>query len=211
MLMLLLAPAAALIGAALYRLRGGWLRDLTGDKRWWNGSQAMRLIWSIPTAALITALVEPTPIVTTGLALVASIFASMALIGHGAHMTFDRARWFQPGTNRTEGLTVWLPLVFGEPVPSWSDARFVAYNVLGMSVIGVVRNLVALLPLWLTRFPGAADQELSAIAIALLLYTATGALHGPLYWLGWRLRGNSATGELLVGGLSWAALVLIFS
>lgn len=203
----MLTVLSAFIGAALYRLRGGWLRDLTGDKRWWNGSQAMRLIWSIPTAALVTALVEPTPIVTTGLALVASVFASMALIGHGAHMTFDRARWFQPGTNRTEGLTVWLPLVFGEPVPSWSDARFVAYNVLGMSVIGLVRNLLALAPLWASLFYGATELDPHRLAAVLVTYTLFGLTHGPLYWLGWKLGRSSATGELLVGGMSWAFLV----
>lgn len=202
---------AALIGALLYRLRGGWLRDLTGDKKWWNGSHAMRLIWSLPTAALVTALAEPSPIVYAGLALVASIFASMALIGHGAHMTFDRKAWFGPSVNRTELLTGWLPRVFGEPVATWSDARFVAYNIVGMSAIGLVRNLLALAPLWLAHFPGASGQALTSIAIGLIAYALIGLTHGPLYWLGYRIGRSSAAGELLVGGTSWAALVLILT
>lgn len=203
----MLTLLAALIGATLYRLRGGLFRDLTGDKRWWNGSHAMRLIWSLPTAALVTALAEPSPIVYAGLALVASIFASMALIGHGAHMTFDRKVWFGPGVNRTELLTGWLPRVFGEPVATWSDARFVAYNIVGMSVIGLVRNLIALAPLWLMPFV----SSHGGIGIAAAVYMLSGLTHGPLYWLGYRLGRSSAAGELLVGGTSWAALVLILT
>ena len=47
-------------------------------------------------------------------------------------------------------------------------------------------------------------------ALAASIYTVTGVLHGPAYWLGWQLPGaSSANGELIVGGLSWLSLVLL--
>jgi hypothetical protein len=42
---------AAIVGALLYRLRGGWLNDLVG---WGQKTQFSRLAWAIPTAALMT-------------------------------------------------------------------------------------------------------------------------------------------------------------
>jgi hypothetical protein len=38
------------------------------------------------------------------------------------------------------------------------------------------------------------------------VYCCIGALHGALYWLGFRIVGNSQAGESFVGAVSWAAL-----
>ncbi len=54
----MIAIIAAFIGGALYRLRGGWFSMLSRRYGWtWGGqqrTQTMRLIWSIPTACLMT-------------------------------------------------------------------------------------------------------------------------------------------------------------
>lgn len=46
----------SILGGLFYRLRGGWWHNLTGGtspKRWYNGSVAMKFIWSIPTGYLM--------------------------------------------------------------------------------------------------------------------------------------------------------------
>lgn len=193
----LLAP---FLGAILYRLRGGLWRDLTGAQRWYNGTHAMRAIWALPTAGLIYALAGG-PLWLLG-ALFVSVFASMALIGHGAHMMFDAQRYVDENGTKTELLTSWwVPDVFGGvPDAAWKHSKITAYNMAGMSFIGLCRNAIAALPL---------------IVVApwfVALYALTGALHGPAYWAGWRLPGaSSANGEYIVGGLSWLTIVLIWS
>jgi len=196
--MLASVAAASLIGALLYRLRGGWWRNLTGAQRWYNGTHMMRAIWALPTAGLIYALAGG-PWWLMG-ALFVSVFASMALLGHGAHMIFDAQKYTDGNGTKTELLTGWwLPEVFGGvPDAAWAHSRVTAYNMAGMSFIGLIRNIIAMLPLfWFAPVPA-------------LIYATTGALHGPLYWLGWRLpSASSANGEYLVGGLSWFAIALL--
>ena len=186
---------AAAIGAVLYRLRGGAWRNLTGDRRWWNGTHAMRAIWSVPTGALMAEF-SGAPW-WLSVPLVVSVFLSLALLGHGAHMVFDRDVWLRDGVNRTELLTFWLPWVFGEPNRSWSNAKIDTYNLIGMGLIGTVRNAIAVMPL------------LSFAPVFGVVYIATGAAHGLLYLAGWRLGGRSAYGELGVGAISWAVLTVM--
>lgn len=190
----MLTALAFIVGAVLYRIRGGWLKAFWPD----IGSTVGRVLWAVMTAALVTWL-GGFGWLTLGL-LCAAVLASASL-GHGAHMIFDYGMAVNPAHPKTEVLTQWwLPKLFGgSPDPGWSADEVSLYNMTGMNTIGVVRNLIALLPL---------------VMIAPLLvaaYTASGLLHGPLYWAGWRIRGGGIqVAELLVGGVSWATLALLF-
>ena len=194
----MIAALAALVGAILYRLRGGWLKTLTGT----TSTHLSRLVWALPTAALIywQASLSDWWLLPV---LVVSVFASMALIGHGAHMIMDPERLANGTFKKTELLTEWwIPNVFGGvPDPSWLETRpqdLVLYSVVGMSFIGLVRNALAVLPLmWFAP-------------LAAVLYALSGLLHGPLYWLGWQASEDITAPECLVGAASWAAIVLIF-
>lgn len=205
-LVIVQAVIAAVVGAVLYRLRGGWFRDLTGSQKWWNGSQAMRLIWSLPTAALIAWQAE-----TTWLGfgvLVVTVFASLALIGHGAHMVYDRAtlaeaHWSQPEGFKgdLELLTFWLPDAFGgRPNFEWPEGLVYAYHATGMSFIGAVRSLLAVLPVLFIGDPA---------YLFAALYAVGGLAHGPLYLAGWKLGLDSRGGELLVGAWTWFVIVTL--
>lgn len=197
----MVAILAALIGGVIYRLRGGWWKTLTGGGKWWNGTHACRAIWAIPTAALIFWLAGGPWWLLPSLAV--SVFVSMAFIGHGAHMIMDPERLATGTFKKTELLTEWwIPNVFGGvPDPSWLETRpqdLVLYSVVGMSFIGLVRNALAVLPLmWFAPW-------------AVVIYAASGLLHGPLYWLGWQVSEDITAPECLVGATSWAAIILIF-
>lgn len=192
--------AWAALGGLLYRLRGGLWKTLTGGDRWWNGSQACRLIWAIPTARLIFAL-------TGGpwwlpAALTVSVFLSLALIGHGAHMVYGAAYWrvSAPGRQLELVTTFWLERLFGGLPwsPGWKEDRTDLFNAVGMSAIGLVRNAIAIAPAaYFAPLPAA-------------LYAVTGLTHGPLYWLGWKITPNIRAAEILVGAVSWASIVLLF-
>ena len=158
----------------------------------------MRLIWSLPTAALFFLLGD----YQWGLmpALVVTIFASMALLGHGAHMVFDNRRFIEESKAKTELVTLWLPSVFGGiPDSTWPDNKVTLYNLVGMGFIGLLRNTLAVLPL-LILHP----------SLAVYLYAASGLLHGGLYWLGHKIAGNGEAGEVAVGAFTWASIVLLF-
>lgn len=190
----LLALAAALVGAALYRLRGGWLKTLTGI----GSTQLCRAVWAVPTAALLAWLAGWSwPFFA---AFTLSVFLSMALLGHGAHMIYGPAYWpALAGKSQTELVTgFWIADAFGGlPQRDWPQSLIDAFNMVGMSAIGLVRNALAAAPLfWLA--PSAAG-----------IYAATGLLHGPLYRLGWRFTPDIRAAELMVGALSWASLVLL--
>ncbi len=187
------ALLAAAIGGALYRLRGGWL------KRWIDSTHACRAVWAIPTGLLLYCLAGG-PWYLAPL-LIVSVFASMAFWGHGAHMVFDAKQFLAFTQNKTELLTEWwVPNVFGGvPDTSWPHWKVTAYNLAGMSFIGLVRNTTAILPLSPSHDFGA------------LIYALTGLLHGPLYWLGWRTQGGGIqAAEVIVGAVTWASIVLIF-
>ena len=113
---------------------------------------------------------------------------------------FDAKQFIAFSKNKTELLTEWwLPQVFGGiPDTTWPHWKVTAYNLAGMSFIGLVRNTTAILPL-------ATINDLGAI-----VYALTGILHGPLYWLGYRINGKGETSEVVVGAVTWASIVLIF-
>lgn len=193
---------AAVIGGLLYRLRGGWFSNLSRRYGWeWGGkqrTQTMRALWAVPTGLLLY--------LGTGgewwmlPLLVVSVFLSLALYGHGAHMVFDTKQFIAFSKNKTELLTEWwLPQAFGGiPDATWPDQKTALYNLAGMSFIGLVRNTTAILPL-------SASHEIPS-----LIYAMSGALHGPLYWAGWRINGTSHTSEVLVGAVTWASIVVLF-
>ena len=189
---------AAIVGGVLYRLRGGWFSILSG---WKQKTQLMRLIWSVPTGLLLHFLAGG-PLYIAPL-LVVSVFASMALYGHGAHMIFDAKQFIAFSKNKTELLTEWwVPDVFGGiPDNTWPHWKVTAYNLVGMSFIGLVRNATAAAPL--VFVPAAASGA--------IIYALTGLLHGPLYWLGYRINGKGETSEVIVGAVTWATIVLIFA
>lgn len=193
--------AAAIVYGVLYRLRGGWFSNLSRRYGWeWGGkqrSQLMRTIWSLPFAGLIYYLVGGPWWV--GLALCVSVFAGLALWGHGAHMVMAPKEFVAFSKNKTELLTSWwLPEVFGGiPDSTWPLERVQAYNIAGMSFIGLVRNTTSVAPLFGIEPTGA------------IIYAFTGTLHGFWYWLGWRIQGSQAA-EVIVGSVSAVSVILIF-
>ena len=195
---------AAIVGGILYRLRGGWFSNLSRRYGWeWGGqqrTQTMRALWSVPTGLLLFFLAGG-PWYLAPL-LIVSVFASLALYGHGAHMVYDAKYYVEnvPTKGKTEMLTEWwLPNVFGGiPDTTWPHWKVTAFNLAGMSFIGLVRNTTAVAPL-------ATSHHAESIAYAL-----TGLLHGPLYWAGYRINGTSHTSEVLVGAVTYASIVLIF-
>lgn len=198
--MIIATVLAALVGAALYRLRGGGFSAMSRAVGWqWGGqqrTQTMRLLWSLPTSLLWAFALNLSWLVT--LELVVSTFAGLALLGHGAHMVFDSKYFVEHSKNKTELLTgFWLPHLFGGiPDSTWNHNRVAAYNIIGMSSIGLARCLITVTPLLV------AGETIPAA-----IYAASGLLHGPLYWAGWRINGSSATSECLVGAVSWALII----
>ena len=65
--------------------------------------------------------------------------------------------------------------------------------------LGMTRTLIAAAPL---------EPINLSLCIA---YTVSGIVHAQLYWLGFRLRGNSQAGEFLVGSFSWAIIAMFWS
>ncbi len=197
---MILTIAAAAIGGALYRLRGGWFSNLSRRYGWeWGGkqrTQTMRAIWSIPTACFFAWTLGLSWIVA--LELVVSTFAGLALLGHGAHMVFDSKMFVDNSKGKTELLTwFWLPTVFGGiPDSTWPHSRVTAYNLAGMSTIGLARNIITAAPLAFAGEP-----------IAAAIYAASGILHGPFYWLGYRINGTGETSEVVVGAASWVLII----
>ena len=200
---------AAIIGGLLYRLRGGGFSNAmralyasTGSQvaLWLSKqrTQTMRALWALPTGLLLY--------LATGGAwwmlpiLIVSVFLSLALYGHGAHMVYDTKQFIAFSKNKTELLTEWwLPQVFGGiPDATWPDSKTALYNLAGMSFIGLARNTTAIIPV-------ATSHEIPA-----LIYALTGLLHGPLYLAGWRINGTSATSEVLVGATTWFTIVLLY-
>ena len=156
----------------------------------------MRLIWSVPTAGLFAWTLGLSWLVT--LELVVSTFAGLALLGHGAHMVHDAKEFIEKSTKKTELLTEWwLPAIFGGiPDSTWPHWRVSLYNQIGMSSIGLVRNIITAAPLAFAGEP-----------IAAAIYAASGLMHGPAYWLGYRINGKGETSEVVVGAASWALIV----
>lgn len=191
-----------IFGGLFYRLRGGLFSNLMrragwdwliGRSRWY-----LFAFWALPSGILCWELTDAPEWAWP--ALIVSFFCSVAFYGHGAHMVFDNKQFLAFSTEKTELLTeFWLPELFnGIPNPSWPDFRVTLYNLLGMSFIGFIRNFTAAIPLFWLNYEGA------------LIYGFTGLLHGPLYWLGWKIR-DGETSEVIVGAVSWGTLILVLS
>lgn len=192
----MLTALAAIIGALLYRLRGGWLKTLTGT----HSTQLCRVAWAVPTGLLMWWLSDTPGWVGAGLVL--SVALSMALIGHGAHMIMSPDMLANGKFEKTELLTEWwIPNVFGgSPDPTWLETRpqdLALYSIVGMSFIGLIRNALAIFPLfWFAPIPAT-------------VYAISGLSHGPLYWLGWQVSEDITAPELLVGGVTWMTILLL--
>lgn len=192
MMTIFLGVWAGAPGGALYRLRGGPVKD-------WShvGTQVARLVFAVPTGLLMGLLYLDWQL---GLATVVSVFLGLALLGHGAHMfisaTFWRKHWvIGVDPVRTELLTRWLPKVFGgTPNENWPDAMIVLYDVVGMTVIGVVRTTLWFAPLAI--FGHLNDA---------LWLASTGLVHGIVYWAA---DGDSKDGEIGIGFVTWATIVV---
>ena len=187
-------------GGAYYRLRGGLFSNLMrragwtfliGRSRWY-----LLFFWALPTGIFCWELTDGPEWAWP--ALIVSFFCSVAFYGHGAHMIFDNKQFLAFSKGKTELLTkFWLPKVMGGiPDLSWSNSRVTLYNLLGMSFIGFIRNLTAAIPLFVLMPTGA------------FVYGLSGLLHGPLYWLGWKIRDGEAA-EVLVGAFTWGTLFLV--
>ena len=149
----MVAGIAALLGALLYRLRGGVLKD------WFPGfgTQASRLAWAIPTACLMTEM--------SGAPWWLAII--LTLTNWGALALFGTGQYLQDVPLRRE--------------PDW---------------LGLARN--ALASVFLVLYA----------PWMFVAYTLSGAGHALFYWLGHRTGYNSKAGECIVGGVSWAVIVL---
>jgi hypothetical protein len=208
----LVVLAGFVVFGLLYRLRGGWFSNLSRRYGWeWGGkqrTQTMRLIWAVPVGVMLWYGTTPdSEMWYRAFLCIGFVFASLALWGHGAHMVFTITEWQQrwlrgENVGTTEFLTSWwLPKLFGGlPDPSWTDAKLIPYNLAGMTFIGLVRNLTAMMP-----FVILAPQMA-------LWYTLLGGTHGLLYLLGeYTPRPKDYTGgevaEFYVGGTSGAFLV----
>jgi len=96
---------ATLIGAMLYRLRGGWWTDLTG----WGGSHA---VWAIPTAAFMTEM-SHSPIWMFPILIVTN-YAGLALFGNGQYLD-DRRPAIPDLVGLSRNAIAAFPLAFINP------------------------------------------------------------------------------------------------
>jgi hypothetical protein len=114
-------PVAAIIGALLYRLRGGWLKDLVAPFK--IGTQVSRLVWAIPTACLMTEMAHAPWWIA--LPMTVSNFAAIALFGTGQYLQDVSLR-------RTPD---WLGLARNSlaavPIVLYSLPMFAAYAIVG--------------------------------------------------------------------------------
>ena len=116
---------AFLCGAVFYRLRGGWWHNLTaGDapKSWWNGTQAMRLIWAVPTAYLM--MESANGPLWLWPCLVVSVFFAQALFGTGQYLRAVPLEW-------PDLLGFYRNALAALPAFYYSPALFGAYAILG--------------------------------------------------------------------------------
>lgn len=116
----MVAGLAALIGALLYRLRGGWLNDLVG---WGQKTQLSRLAWAIPTAALMTEMSHAPW--WFALPLIVTNWASLAMFGTGQYLQDVPLRQSPDWLGIARNALASVPLVLYSPV------MFIAYVAVG--------------------------------------------------------------------------------
>lgn len=174
----------------------------------------MRLLWSLPTGLLLWFAMTPdTEMWYRAILLTVFVFASLALLGHGAHMVYDlneyRKRFYtdeykaNPAKSSLEFVTQgWLPKLFGGmPDHTWSDNKLILFNFTGMTVIGTLRHMIVVLP-FCVMAPWFA-----------FWYVVLGATHA-----GWYLLGEltprpkdylgSEVAEFYVGFTTWLFIIV---
>lgn len=114
-------PVAALIGALAYRLRGGWLKDIVAPFK--IGTQVSRLVWAIPTAALMTEMSNApwwlmAPLIVTN-------WASLALFGTGQYLQDVPLRTTPDWLGLARNALAAVPVVL------YSGPLFIAYTLVG--------------------------------------------------------------------------------
>lgn len=110
-----------------------------------------------------------------------------------------KGHW-EGGGNDLELLTFWLPWAFGgKPDATWSESRVFTFHMVGMSFIGLVRNTIAIAPVFFVS------------PVIAGIYAVTGLLHGPLYLLGYKTPWKGDASEVIVGSVTWATIALIGS
>lgn len=122
---------AAFLGYIFFKLRGGWWHNLTdGDapKKWWNGTQAMRLIWSVPTAALMMD-ASHAPMWLWPV-LIVTVFIGQALFGTGQYLQDD-------GLHFPDTLGFYRNALSALPAFYFSPLLFIVYSVFGFFHAGL--------------------------------------------------------------------------
>ncbi|NBW13547.1 MAG: hypothetical protein EBR82_36630 [Caulobacteraceae bacterium] len=118
---LVIVILAPLVGALLYRLRGGWLNDLVG---WGQKTQFSRLAWAIPTAALMTW--ESGAPWWFAIVLTVTNFASLAMFGTGQYLQDVPLRREPDWLGLARNSLAAVPLVLYSPI------MFAAYAGIGL-------------------------------------------------------------------------------
>jgi len=115
-------PVAALIGALLYRLRGGWLKDIVAPYK--AGTQLSRVVWALPTACLMTEMSHS----PWWMALVLTVtnFAALAMFGTGQYLGDPPFRHAPDWLGLARNSLAAVPLVLYAPV------MFAAYAASGL-------------------------------------------------------------------------------
>jgi hypothetical protein len=155
-----LAPLLAL----LYWIRG---------RGWPWGTTTNRLIWAVPVGVAVTlALWLGGAPWWAGLPTVVTAFLGLVVTGHSAHMGAGRAIPTPRDGEWTETVTRWLPRLIDR------STHPALYDAIGLSVIGLVRMAVLVLPV-------------VPVEPSLAWMTLAGLLHAPAYFLGWSLYGRT--------------------
>jgi hypothetical protein len=97
--------------------------------------------------------------------------------------------------------------------PWWMAAILAVSSFAGVAMFGNGQYLqdvpLSVSPDWL----GLARNSLASVPVVAFnpvmfaLYASSGMVHAALYWLGFRIAGNSQAGEVIVGAVSWAIII----
>lgn len=181
---------AGLAGGVLYRQRGGGVPLPIG-------TQGARLVWSVPTGAIVASLAgRPDRMPGT----VAAAFGGL-LLGHGAHQRSGAGLVAEdPAWQQMEAQTRWLGMVFGPYDRDWPAWRKEAWHYAGMTSTQALRLALLVAPVVPHR------PRFGLVPLAAVL---------PTYWLGWRLpstlphlRQGTEVGEFLTGVATTIAVLL---
>ncbi|MBV6633873.1 MAG: hypothetical protein KI792_12680 [Alphaproteobacteria bacterium] len=200
--MIVVRLAAALAGGFFMRARG---MDILGS------TTAQRIAYALAFAVMCWCVGLPWQYAAP----LAVVTYLAHIRGWGAHQRMHPDVYGQT-FDKTEKLTAWLPTLFGAWDDDWSAWKKTAYQITGMTVIGLATVAPMAVPLML--------WDASTIGFA-----AVGLAWGVVYWLGWEvnrfwgldwhqtwvrwqhhkirkhLRSGGEWGEVFVGAITWAA------